>query len=93
MTQARIGKWGDALAVRIPPEIARAAQITEGEKVDIVACGGDILIRFSGSAPVAAIDEATCSRAQRAVEEIIKESKNYSLGGISIREMIDEGRR
>ena len=91
MTQARIGKWGDALAVRIPPEIARVARVREGEQVDIVACGGDILIRFSDTTAEPTSDAV--ARAQRAVEEIIKESKNYSLGGISIRELIDEGRR
>jgi antitoxin MazE len=45
MSQATVGRWGKSLAVRLPGEIARAAGISDGERVEIEACGGDIVIR------------------------------------------------
>ena len=45
MAQATVGKWGKNLAVRVPGEIARAARLSEGERVQIEARGGDIVIR------------------------------------------------
>ena len=45
MSQATVGRWGRSLAVRLPSEIAKAAGIKDGERVEIEACGGDIVIR------------------------------------------------
>jgi len=44
MSQAIVGRWGKSLAVRIPGEIANAAGISDGERVEIEARDGDIVI-------------------------------------------------
>lgn len=87
MSQAIVGKWGNNLAIRVPLEIARAAGLTDGEQVEIEAHDGDILIRR----PAARARKR--SEAEAAATEIIGESKSYSLGGVSIRDLIEDGRR
>ncbi len=85
MSQAIVGKWGKNLAIRLPVEIAKAAGLMDGERVQIETRDGDILIRR----PLAhaRVD------AQAAAEEIIGESASYALGNVTIRELIDDGRR
>ena len=45
MPQAIVGRWGRSLAVRIPGEVADAAGIDGGERVEVEARDGDIVIR------------------------------------------------
>lgn len=85
MSQVTVGKWGKNLAIRVPVEVATAAGLSEGEKVEIEAQQGDIVIRRP-----AARERAD---ALNAAEEIIKESRRYTLGDVSIRELLDDGRR
>ena len=85
MAQAIIGRWGKNLAVRLPLEIVKTADLHTGEKVDIEAYGNDIIIRRS--------DAAAIADAAAAAEEIIAESENYSLDEAEILEMLKEGRR
>ena len=80
-----VGKWGKNLAVRFPVEIAREAGLSEGERVEIEARDGDILIRRPAARALA--------DAEAAAEEIIKESGSHSLGEVTIRELLEEGRR
>jgi antitoxin component of MazEF toxin-antitoxin module len=87
MSQATVGKWGDSLAIRVPLDIARASGLSEGERVDIETLDGDILIRRP------AARTRGRSEAEAAAAEIIGESKRFSLGAISIRDLIEEGRR
>ena len=49
MTQATVGKWGNNLAVRLPGEIVRAARLHDGERVEIEAQEGAIIIRRTES--------------------------------------------
>jgi antitoxin MazE len=85
MSQVTVGKWGKNLAVRFPLEFAKAAGLREGERVEIEAHDGDIVIRR----PVARVR----ADAEVAAEEIISESRNHSLGEVTIRELLEEGRR
>jgi antitoxin MazE len=85
VTYATVGKWGKNLAIRFPLEIARAAGLNDGERVEIETNGGDIVIRRP--------DAGAAADAQAAAEEIIEESSSHSLGGITIQELLDEGRR
>ncbi len=85
MTQATLGKWGKNLAIRLPLEVVKATGLRTGEKVEVEARGGDIIIRRA--------DADAAADARAAAEEIIRESENYTLDGITIRELIDEGRR
>ncbi len=87
MAQVIVGKWGKSLAVRVPLDVAAAAGLTDGESVEIEAVDGTIVIRRD-----AAKAEAR-RNAERAMAEIIEASKGVTLGGLSIRELIDEGRR
>jgi len=45
MSQATVGRWGKSLAIRLPGEVAKAAGISEGERVEIEARDGDVVIR------------------------------------------------
>jgi len=45
MSQAIVGRWGKSLAVRIPGEVANATGIGGGERVEVEARDGDIVIR------------------------------------------------
>jgi antitoxin component of MazEF toxin-antitoxin module len=80
-----VGKWGKNLAVRIPLEIAKATQLSDGKQVEIETRDGDIVIRRP-------VDRARAD-AQLAAEEILSERKRHSLGKISIRALVEEGRR
>lgn len=54
-------------------------------RVEVEAREGNILIRRP--------DACAAGEAQAAAEEIIKESRSYSLGDVTIHELLDEGRR
>ncbi len=45
MSQSTVGKWGKNLAVRFPGEIVRSTGLSDGERVEIEAQNGDIVIR------------------------------------------------
>ena len=45
MTFVTVGRWGKNLAVRFPGDVAKAARLTEGERVEIEARDGEIVLR------------------------------------------------
>ena len=45
MSQITVGRWGKSLAVRLPGEIVKETGLTDGERVEIEARDGDIVIR------------------------------------------------
>ena len=45
MSHSVVGKWGKNLAIRVPMEVARAAGLTDGEKVEVETQDGDIVVR------------------------------------------------
>ncbi|HUY37626.1 MAG TPA: AbrB/MazE/SpoVT family DNA-binding domain-containing protein [Candidatus Binataceae bacterium] len=45
MAEVIVGKWGKNLAIRVPRRIAKAARLSDGERVEIDALDGDIVIR------------------------------------------------
>ena len=85
MSEVTVGRWGKNLAVRVPMEVAKASGLREGERVQLEAGDGDIVIKRPAA--------RTRAAAEAAAEEIVRESQSYSLGTISIRELIEEGRR
>ena len=89
MSRVTVGKWGKSLAIRVPLDVARATGLGDGEAVEIEAVDGDIHIRRD----VGKAEAEVRRKALAAVEEIIAASKGVTLGGISIRKLIDEGRR
>lgn len=87
MSQVIVGKWGKSLAVRVPIDVAAAAGLTDGEAVEIEAVDGEIVIRRDTAKAEAR------RKAEAAMAEILADGIGRSLGGLSIRELIDEGRR
>lgn len=85
MARATVGKWGGNLAIRVPHDVAKAAGLSDGERVEIEAHDGDILIRRPAAHALA--------DAEAAAEEIIAESEHHSLGDVTIRELMEDGRR
>ena len=83
MADVIVGRLSNHLVIPIPNEIAERVGLAEGEKVQVEVRDGEILIRR----------QSARQRAAAAVAEIIAERKNYTLGGIAIRELIDERRR
>jgi antitoxin MazE len=87
MSHTVVGKWGKNLAIRVPMEVARAAGLIDGEKVEVETQDGDIVVRRQAAHAQARQD------AEVAAEEIIVESHCHSLGGVSIMDLLDDGRR
>ena len=87
MSHSVVGKWGKNLAIRVPMEVARAAGLTDGEKVEVETQDGDIVVRRREARVRARQD------AEAAADEIIAESRRHSLGSVSIRELLEDGRR
>jgi antitoxin MazE len=89
MTQAIVGKWGKSLAIRVPLDVARAMGLREGESVEIEESDGELHVRRK----TGKIDAETRRRALAAVEEMRRDAKNFDMSGLTIRELIDEGRK
>lgn len=43
--RAIVGRWGKSLAVRLPVELAAEAGLREGQKIELAAVKGEIVIR------------------------------------------------
>lgn len=87
MSRVVVGKWGKNLAIRVPVDVVRSAGLSDGETVEIETVDGDILIRRAtgkAEARQSAIDAAA---------EIMASSRGRSLNGVSVRELLAEGRR
>jgi antitoxin component of MazEF toxin-antitoxin module len=84
MAKALIGKWGKNFAVRFPTEVAQAMDFRFGEEIEFEKSGPDLVIRRP--------DARTRAKAQKAADEIIKERRNYSLGKMTVRELIGRDR-
>jgi antitoxin component of MazEF toxin-antitoxin module len=69
----------------VPLDIAVTTGLRDGERVELEVQDGDILIRR----PAAHMR----ADALAAAEEIIGEGLDHSLGDVTIRDLIDEGRR
>jgi antitoxin MazE len=87
MSHSVVGKWGKNLAIRIPMEVARAAGLTDGEKVEVETQDGNIVVHRHEARIRSRQD------AEAAAEEIVAESRRHSLGGVSIRKLLEDGRR
>lgn len=45
--QAAVAKWGNSLAVRLPAQVAREINVTEGSQVDLTVQDGSVMIRVA----------------------------------------------
>lgn len=87
MTYSVVGKWGKNLAIRVPMEVARASGLADGETVEIEMQDGDLVIRRQAAHARARQD------AEAAAAEIVGDSRLHPLGDVSIRALVEEGRR
>jgi antitoxin component of MazEF toxin-antitoxin module len=85
MSQATVGRWGKNLAIRVPLDVAKRTGLVDGERVEIEARDGDIVIRR----PAARARKT----AEMAAEEILAERQRYRLDRKAILRLIAEGRR
>jgi antitoxin MazE len=85
MSQATVGRWGKNLAIRVPSDVARKAGLADGERVEIQAQDGDIVIRR--------LSARARASAAAAAEEIIAERGRHRLDRKAMRALIAEGRR
>ncbi|WP_169728751.1 AbrB/MazE/SpoVT family DNA-binding domain-containing protein [Salinarimonas rosea] len=86
MTKSTIGQWGKSLAVRLPADVVRAAGLSKGAEVECTVENGTVVIHPGRS-------EETIRKAREAGARILARSRGVRLDGLSIREMLDEGRR
>ena len=87
MTAVIVGRWGKNLAIRVPTEVVRAIGLADGEEVEVEMLDRDIVIHRRAARTRAR------DMAEAAAREIAEESRCYSLHNVSIRELLDEGRR
>jgi antitoxin MazE len=85
MSQVTVGRWGKNLAIRVPLDVARKAGLADGERVEIQAQDGDIVIRR--------LSARARASAAAAAEEIIAERGRHRLDRKAMRALIAEGRR
>lgn len=88
MTWTRVHTWNEREVSDLLRDVGRAAGLVDGDWVEIEAKDGQIDIRRAKKTQITGSAEALA-----ALEEIIADSKGRSLAGLSIREMIDEGRQ
>jgi len=88
MSWIKVQTWRESEVSELLRDIGRAAGLVDGEPVEIEARDGQIHIRRVSKSPVKGSADALA-----AVEELIANRKGHSLAGLSIRELIDEGRK
>lgn len=88
MTRITVHTWNEGEVSDLLRTIGHAAGLVDGEKVEIEAKDGQINIRRARKSAVKGSPEAFA-----ALERIIANSKGRSLAGLSIRELIDDGRK
>jgi antitoxin MazE len=86
MSQAVVGRWGKSLAVRIPGEVADAAGIAEGARVEIETQEAKIVIRRAR--PRFTLEELF--RGKTAAEWRALYADAYDWGSGVGREVVDE---
>ena len=86
MSLSVVGKWGKNLAIRLPMDVAQASGLADGETVEIEMQGGDLVVRRCAAHVRARQD------AEAAATEITADSHNHSLGTVSFRELLEDGR-
>ena len=87
MTKVTVGRWGKSLALRVPLDVVQASGLADGEQVEIDLRDGDIVIRRADAKAEAQ------ARALEALDRLFENSKGITLGDVTLRELIEEGRR
>ena len=88
MVRAVVGLWGKNLAVRFPAEVAKAARLSEGERVEYAVSGEDIVIRKL--APEPGLDAMFAGKSPEAWRALYRDA--FDWGPDLGRERVDERR-
>ncbi len=86
MSKILVGKWGKNLAIRFPGEIAEAAGLSEGERVDVTIENGEIVIRRA--VPRFSLEEAFKGKTPKESRALYKDA--YDWGPDVGRERLDD---
>jgi antitoxin component of MazEF toxin-antitoxin module len=86
MSQAIVGRWGKNLAVRFPADIAKAAGLGDGQRVEIVVQEDEVIIRKPR--PEFTVDEMFRGKPPQAWREIYADA--YDWGTDRGRERVEE---
>lgn len=85
MARVVVGKWGKNLAIRVPRDVATASGLREGEEVEVRSKDGDLVVHRPAARARA--------DARTAAAEIRRHARGRSLRGLSIKDLINDGRR
>lgn len=55
-TEQNLKRWGNSLGVRLPAEIAKAAQLRADQRVELTVEDGAVIIRALNNAPMSLAD-------------------------------------
>jgi antitoxin component of MazEF toxin-antitoxin module len=86
MSQAVVGRWGKNLAIRFPADVAKAAGLGDGQRVEIVSHDNEVVIRKLP--PEFTIDEMFRGKPPQAWREIYADA--YDWGPDRGRERVEE---
>ena len=86
MSQAIIGRWGKNLAVRFPAEVAKAAGLDDGQRVELVMQDGEVIIRKA--APEITIEEMFRGKSSEEWRALYSDA--YNWGPDRGRECVEE---
>jgi len=75
MSQAIIGRWGKNLAIRFPGDIAKAAGLDDGQRVEILSQKGEITIRKI--APKITVEDIFRGKSPEAWREIYSDASDW----------------
>jgi antitoxin MazE len=76
--KARVSRWGNSLAIRLPKAAVASLQVREGEPVDLVIEGDALLIR--ARRPRYILEELVAAMRPEAQPEILDDVKTPPMG-------------
>ena len=86
MSRAIIGRWGKNLAIRLPAEIAKTAGLSNGQRVEIMSSGEEVVIRKLPDA--ATIESMFAGKSPQTWRALYREA--YDWGPDQGRERVEE---
>jgi antitoxin MazE len=76
--RARVSRWGNSLAIRLPKAAAASLQVREGEPVDLVIEGDTLIIR--AKRPRYTLDELVAAMRPEDEPEVLDNASAPPLG-------------
>jgi antitoxin MazE len=76
--KARVSKWGNSLAIRLPRAAVASLQVREGEPVDLIIEGDTLLIR--ANRPHYTLEQLVAAMRPEDQPEIVDDVKSPPMG-------------